>query len=65
MLSTLAISNYRPLREVASAAFSLDPQIKWEVIWHGAQLRPGALLVDRDGPFCWHDRLAKCLSIDL
>jgi len=38
------------LPKPASAAFSLDPQIKREVIWHGAQLRPGALLVDREGP---------------
>jgi predicted ATPase len=38
------------LPKPASAAFSLDPQIKREVIWHGAQLRSGALLVDRDGP---------------
>lgn len=38
------------LPKPASAAFSLDPQIKREVIWHGAQLRPSTLLVDRDGP---------------
>jgi predicted ATPase len=34
----------------ASSAFSLDPQIKRECIWHGPTLRPGALLVDRQGP---------------
>lgn len=33
-----------------SSAFSLDPQIKRECIWHGPVLRPGALLVDRHGP---------------
>jgi len=32
------------------SAFSLDPQIKRECIWHGHILRPGALLVDRQGP---------------
>jgi len=34
----------------ASAAFSNDPQIKRECIWHGPVIRPGALLVDRRGP---------------
>lgn len=33
-----------------SSAFSLDPQIKRECIWHGPILRSSALLVDRDGP---------------
>src|SRR5450631_32901 len=33
-----------------SSAFSLDPQIKRECIWHGPALRPGAILVDRQGP---------------
>jgi predicted ATPase len=33
-----------------SSAFSLDPQIKRECIWHGPTLRPGAILVDRQGP---------------
>jgi predicted ATPase len=33
-----------------SSAFSLDPQIKRECIWHGPLLRPGAMLVDRQGP---------------
>jgi predicted ATPase len=32
------------------SAFSLDPQIKRECIWHGSVLRPSALLVDRAGP---------------
>jgi len=32
------------------SAFSLDPQIKRECIWHGHILRPGAMLVDRQGP---------------
>lgn len=38
------------LPKPASAAFSNDPQIKREVIWHGEQLRPSTLLVNRDGP---------------
>jgi predicted ATPase len=33
-----------------ASAFSLDPQIKRESIWHGPALRPGSLLVDRRGP---------------
>jgi predicted ATPase len=32
-----------------SSAFSLDPQIKRECIWHGQLLRPSTLLVDRRG----------------
>jgi predicted ATPase len=32
------------------SAFRRDPHIKREVIWHGDQLRPSTLLVDRDGP---------------
>ncbi len=32
------------------SAFSLDPEIKRECIFHGPLLRPSALLVDRDGP---------------
>ena len=32
------------------SAFSLDPQIKRECIWHGPVLRPSAMLVDRKGP---------------
>jgi len=32
------------------SAFSLDPQIKRECIWHGPGLRPSSLLVDRDRP---------------
>ena len=38
------------LPKPGASAFSLDPQIKRECIWHGGQLRPSALLVDRDGP---------------
>jgi predicted ATPase len=34
----------------ASSAFSLDPQIKRECIWHGPRLRPSTMLVDRQGP---------------
>ena len=33
-----------------SSAFSLDPQIKRECIWHGPVLRPSTKLVDRHGP---------------
>jgi predicted ATPase len=33
-----------------SSAFSLDPQIKRECIWHGPVLRPSTMLVDRQGP---------------
>jgi len=32
------------------SAFKRDPHIKRECIWHGVQLRPSALLIDRDGP---------------
>src|SRR6267154_4932949 len=31
------------------SAFSLDPEIKQECIWHGPTLRPMAMLVDRQG----------------
>ena len=34
----------------SSSAFSLDPQIKTECIWHGPLLRPSTMLVDRNGP---------------
>src|SRR5689334_6306700 len=30
------------------SAFSLDPEIKRECIWHGPVLRPSTMLVDRD-----------------
>src|SRR6185295_4288606 len=30
--------------------FTLDPQIKREIIWHGPVLRPSTMLVDRQGP---------------
>jgi predicted ATPase len=32
------------------SAFSLDPEIKHECIWHGPALRPSTLLVDRNRP---------------
>lgn len=32
------------------SAFSLDPQIKREVLFHGAKLRPSTLIADRRGP---------------
>jgi predicted ATPase len=52
-----------------TSAFSLDPQIKRECVWHGPVLRPTTLLVDRRGPLvkirqddgAWHintDRLS-------
>jgi predicted ATPase len=33
------------------SAFDHDPEIKREVVWSGAKLRPSAILVDRRGPF--------------
>ena len=38
------------LAKPGSSAFSLDPEIKRECIWHGPVLRPSTLLVDRQGP---------------
>lgn len=38
------------LPKPGASAFSLDPEIKRECIWHGPVLRPSALLVDRRGP---------------
>jgi predicted ATPase len=38
------------LPKPSSSAFSLDPQIKSECIWHGPLLRPSTMLVDRSGP---------------
>lgn len=35
---------------VSDSAFSLDPEIKREVIWSGPVLRPSAIMVDRRGP---------------
>jgi len=32
------------------SAFSLDPEIKRECIWHGPMPRPASMLVDRQGP---------------
>jgi predicted ATPase len=33
-----------------NSAFAHDPQIKRECLWHGAALRPSAVLVERRGP---------------
>ena len=38
------------LPKPGSSAFSLDPEIKHECIWHGPVLRPSTTLVDRRGP---------------
>ena len=38
------------LPKPGQSAFSLDPEIKREVIWHGPVLRPSTTLVDRHGP---------------
>lgn len=38
------------LPKPGSSAFSLDPEIKRECIWHGPVLRPSTMLVDRHGP---------------
>jgi len=34
----------------STSAFSLDPEIKRECIWHGSRLRQSTTLVDRNGP---------------
>lgn len=34
----------------SNSAFSLDPEIKRECIWHGPLLRPSTMMVDRQGP---------------
>jgi predicted ATPase len=34
----------------STSAFSLDPEIKRECIWHGPLFRPATMLVDRFGP---------------
>ncbi|EAR10442.1 AAA family ATPase [Reinekea blandensis] len=34
----------------STSAFSLDPEIKREVIWHGSVCRPASSLVERKGP---------------
>ena len=34
----------------SDSAFDRDPVIKTECIWHGAQLRPASMLVERRGP---------------
>ena len=38
------------LPKPSPSAFSLDPEIKRECIWHGPVVRPAAMLVDRQGP---------------
>lgn len=38
------------LPKPGASAFSLDPEIKRECIWHGPALRPSTILVDRQGP---------------
>lgn len=38
------------LPKPGSSAFSLDPEIKRECIWHSPLLRPSTILVDRQGP---------------
>jgi predicted ATPase len=38
------------LPKPGSSAFSLDPEIKRECIWHGPVFRPATMLVDRQGP---------------
>jgi predicted ATPase len=35
------------LPKPGASAFSLDPEIKRECIWHGPALRPSTILVDR------------------
>ena len=39
-----------PQSRESSTIFKLDPEIKRECVWHGLQLRPATLLVDRRGP---------------
>jgi predicted ATPase len=39
-----------PWKWKVPSAFSRDPVIKRECIWSGPLMRPGSLLVDRDGP---------------
>jgi predicted ATPase len=38
------------LPKPGKSAFALDPEIKVECVWSGAQLRPSATLVERKGP---------------
>src|SRR5215475_8107680 len=38
------------LAQPSISAFTLDPEIKRECIWHGPILRPASMLVDRQGP---------------
>jgi predicted ATPase len=37
------------LPKPGTSAFSLDPQIKQEFVWHGPSLRPASVLADRKG----------------
>jgi predicted ATPase len=37
------------LPPMGRSAFQLDPEIKREVVWHGAVMRPSSLLCDRSG----------------
>jgi predicted ATPase len=39
-----------PQAKGSTSAFSLDPEIKRECIWHGPVFRPTTMLVDRNGP---------------
>jgi len=39
-----------PQEKGSTSAFSLDPEIKRECIWHGPLFRPATTLVDRKGP---------------
>jgi predicted ATPase len=40
-----------PVEPRGADPFQHDPEIKREVVWSGAKLRPSAVLVDRRGPF--------------
>jgi predicted ATPase len=39
-----------PQGKGGTSAFSLDPEIKRECIWHGPVRRPTTMLVNRNGP---------------
>lgn len=41
---------FPPQERGSPSLFKLDPHIRRESIWHGSQLRPQALLLDRRGP---------------
>jgi len=38
-----------PSQHKSPSAFTLDPEIKRECIWHGPMMRPASLIVDRQG----------------